>query len=136
MPAERIPTVLMLDDEKFLLEMYKIALEKRGFEVSAFHRADDALNALRAGFDPDIILFDITIPDSRSGYEFLEIIRKEQLAKSKDGLVTLQAEKNNKVGQVVEVLDIAKQAGAKKVAILNKLEDKPAEAPPTAEKPR
>ncbi|OGR82260.1 MAG: hypothetical protein A2901_09635 [Elusimicrobia bacterium RIFCSPLOWO2_01_FULL_54_10] len=49
---------------------------------------------------------------------------KDALAKSKDGLVTLQAETNNRVGQVVEILDLAKQSGAKKVAILNKTEDK------------
>ena len=45
---------------------------------------------------------------------------KELLPKAKDGLVTLQAEKTNLVGQVVEILDISKQSGAKKVAILNK----------------
>ena len=49
---------------------------------------------------------------------------KEKIPKAKDGLVTLQAERSNRVGQVVEILDIAKQSGAKKVAILNKLEDK------------
>ena len=49
---------------------------------------------------------------------------RERIPKSKDGLVTLQAEKCNRVGQIVEILDIAKQAGAKKVAILNKLEEK------------
>lgn len=48
---------------------------------------------------------------------------KQALAKSKDGLVTVQADKSNRVGQVVEVLDLAKQMGAKKVAILNKLEE-------------
>lgn len=48
---------------------------------------------------------------------------KERIPKSKDGLVTVQAEKTNRVGQVVEILDIAKQAGAKKVAILNKREE-------------
>lgn len=51
-------------------------------------------------------------------------ILKERIPKSKDGLVTVQAEKTNRVGQVVELLDIAKQAGAKKVAILNKTEEK------------
>ncbi len=48
---------------------------------------------------------------------------KAALAKSKDGLVTLQAEASSRVGQVVEILDVAKQSGAKKVAILNKLEE-------------
>lgn len=54
----------------------------------------------------------------------LSEVLKERIPKSKDGLVTLQAEKMNRVGQVVEVLDIAKQSGAKKVAIMNKPEEK------------
>ncbi len=49
---------------------------------------------------------------------------KTVIPKSKDGLVTLQAEKSNHVGQIVEILDIAKQVGAKKIAIINKTEDK------------
>lgn len=49
---------------------------------------------------------------------------KEAIPKSKDGLVTLQAVTSNSVGQVVEILDLAKQSGAKKVAILNKTEEK------------
>lgn len=49
---------------------------------------------------------------------------KELIPKSKDGLVTVQADQTNRVGQVVEILDIAKQSGAKKVAILNKTEEK------------
>ena len=46
---------------------------------------------------------------------------KELLPKTKDKLVTLQAEKNNLVGQVVNILDTAKQSGAQSVALLNKL---------------
>jgi biopolymer transport protein ExbD len=37
---------------------------------------------------------------------------------SKDKMVILTADDENRVGQVVEVLDTAKQAGAKKLAIL------------------
>lgn len=52
--------------------------------------------------------------------EGLPSLLRHLIPKSKDGLVTLLAEKNNLVGQVVEILDIAKQSGARKVAILNK----------------
>ena len=72
-------TVLILDDEKFLLYMYQIMFEKKGYEVTTFDSADDALSALRGGYAPDIILFDVTMPQGRSGYEFLEIMRDEKL---------------------------------------------------------
>jgi biopolymer transport protein ExbD len=42
----------------------------------------------------------------------------EALLRSKDKMVTLTADEGNHVGQVVEVLDTAKQCGAAKVAIL------------------
>lgn len=72
--------LLMLDDERFLLDMYKTYFEKEGYEVMTSYSADKALNFLRTGLEPDVILFDITIPESKSGYEFLEIVQREQLA--------------------------------------------------------
>lgn len=42
----------------------------------------------------------------------------EALAASKDRMVSLSADDENKVGDVVEVLDAAKQAGAQKIAIM------------------
>ena len=42
----------------------------------------------------------------------------EALVRSKDKMVTVTADEGNHVGDVVEILDTAKQAGAAKVAIL------------------
>lgn len=73
--------VLLLDDEKLLLALYQSKFEKSGYDVSAFSDVDDALSVLRKGFQPDVMLFDITMPDSRSGYEFIETVNVEKLAK-------------------------------------------------------
>jgi CheY-like chemotaxis protein len=73
--------VLMLDDEEFLMNIYKSYFEKSGYEVTTYHDVDDALNALRSGFDPDVMLFDINMPDSRSGYEFIEAVNRDKLGK-------------------------------------------------------
>jgi len=81
MPSDRKTKVLLLDDEKFLVEIYKIKFEKSGYEVSTYYDVDNALQALRKGYEPDVILFDVTMPDSRSGYEFIETVQKEKLAK-------------------------------------------------------
>jgi len=43
---------------------------------------------------------------------------KEALVRSKDKMVTVTADEGNHVGQVVDILDTAKQSGAAKVAIL------------------
>lgn len=55
----------------------------------------------------------------------------EALAASKDRMVTLSADDENLVGDVVEVLDAAKQAGAQKIAIMTT--EKPALAAPSPE---
>jgi biopolymer transport protein ExbD len=52
----------------------------------------------------------------------------EALLRSKDKMVTLTADEGNHVGQVVEVLDTAKQCGAAKVAILKSDTKTPAPA--------
>lgn len=43
---------------------------------------------------------------------------QEALFRSKDKMVIVTADETNRVGQVVEILDTAKQSGAAKVAIL------------------
>ena len=80
MNTEHKTKVLMLDDEKFLLHIYQISFEKHGFEVVTCTDVDEALSTIRKGYDPDVILFDITMPDSKSGYEFIEAINREKLA--------------------------------------------------------
>lgn len=79
--AEHKTKIMMLDDEKFLLEMFKLTFEKKGFDVAVYSDVDQALDALRRGYQPDVMLFDITMPDSRSGYEFIETVNSEKLAK-------------------------------------------------------
>jgi len=81
MAAEHPKKVMLLDDERFLLGIYKISFERRGFEAVTFSDPDGALDALRQGYQPDVILFDITLPQGRSGYEFIETVKRESLAK-------------------------------------------------------
>jgi CheY-like chemotaxis protein len=72
--------VLVLDDEKLLVDIYKQKLEQAGYTVAPFYSGYDALAALRGGYQPDAILFDVTMPDSISGYEFLDTVQQEKLA--------------------------------------------------------
>ncbi len=73
--------ILMVDDEQFLLDMFKRSLEKKGFEVAAFQDVDAAISFLQKGYEPDAILFDISMPESKSGFEFIEAVHTAKLAK-------------------------------------------------------
>lgn len=77
--AEKKPgKVLIVDDDKFLLNMYSVKFKKFGIGVSTAVGGNEALNLLREGLSPDIILLDIVMP-AIDGLEVLANIRKDNL---------------------------------------------------------
>jgi CheY-like chemotaxis protein len=84
--------ILVIDDDKFLVNMYSKKFEKAGVDVVSSVGSLDALSTLREGQKPDIILLDIVMPDM-DGVELLQTIRKEGLAP--DALVILLTNESN-----------------------------------------
>jgi CheY-like chemotaxis protein len=74
-------SVLLVDDDKFLLEMYRKKFEQNGLTVDVAVGSHEALGKLRDGKKPDILMLDIIMP-TMDGIELLETIRKEKLADS------------------------------------------------------
>ena len=72
-------TVLIVDDDKFLLEMYKKKFETAGVHADVVVGADEALSKLRGGTEPEVLVLDIIMP-GMNGLELLKMIRKEKLA--------------------------------------------------------
>lgn len=72
-------TILLVDDDKFLLDMYGMKFSVAGYTVEAFLSAKEALGALRGGLKPDVILFDLTMPEF-DGFTFLKTMSDERLA--------------------------------------------------------
>lgn len=70
--------ILLVDDDKFLLDMYSMKFVQEGFNVQTSLSAHDALDVLRGGFDAQAVLFDLTMPEC-DGYEFLQLMEKEKL---------------------------------------------------------
>jgi len=73
------PKVLIVDDDKFLLNMYSIKFSKNGFLVDSAVSGDEALKKIREGYEPNIILLDIVMP-GMDGFDVLEAIKKEGIA--------------------------------------------------------
>lgn len=71
--------VLIVDDDQFLINMYSLKFSNEGFEVSSATKGEEALDKLRDGLEPDIILLDVVMP-SLGGIGILEKIRREKLA--------------------------------------------------------
>jgi len=71
-------SVLIVDDDKFLLDMYRKKFEQAGAAVDVATGSVEALTKLRGGAKPDVLILDIIMPDV-DGIELLETIRKEKL---------------------------------------------------------
>jgi DNA-binding response OmpR family regulator len=72
-------TVLLVDDDKFLLDMYALKFTKAGYTVHASLSVKNALDTLRGGFETDAVIFDLIMPEE-DGFSLLEKIREEKLA--------------------------------------------------------
>lgn len=70
--------IYILDDDKFLADMYSMKFIQKGFAVEAFDSVAGALAALRKGVSPSAILFDIVMP-AQNGFDFLRIAKAEKL---------------------------------------------------------
>ncbi len=71
-------SIVLVDDDKFLLNMYSMKFTKEGMGVQAIQSAEEALDKFRTGLSPDILLLDVVMP-GMDGMELLETIRKENL---------------------------------------------------------
>ncbi len=69
---------MLVDDDKFLLDMYSLKFSKAGYEVETSDSTDIALKRIQAGYIPDILLVDIVMP-GMDGIDFVEVLRKEKL---------------------------------------------------------
>ena len=67
--------ILIIEDEKFLLEMYDMRLKKAGFEVLTASEGKEGIH-LACEHKPKLIVLDIVMPEM-SGYEVLRMLKKD-----------------------------------------------------------
>jgi CheY-like chemotaxis protein len=70
--------VMIVDDDHFILNMYRIKFEHCGFDLKLATNGKEALDIARSGYVPDVLFIDVIMP-IMGGIEFLENIRKENL---------------------------------------------------------
>lgn len=78
-PSQQMKKILIVDDDKFLLDMYTFKFKEKGFDVVQAFGSIDALNKLKGGIIPDIMLLDVVMP-AMDGFELLALIKSEKLA--------------------------------------------------------
>jgi len=68
-------TILVVDDEKNIVQLARLYLDKEGFQVEAAFDGAQALEKART-VRPDLVILDIMMPEL-SGFEVLEALRRD-----------------------------------------------------------
>jgi len=71
-------SVFIIDDDSFLLDMYAMRFTQAGFAVHTAMSAPQALEKLKEGLVPDVMLLDVVMP-AVDGFELLEQINQQGL---------------------------------------------------------
>ena len=72
--------ILVVDDERVIVNTLKISLESDNYKVVEAYTGDGAIRKARSEV-PDLILLDIMLPDM-TGYEICNKLRKDPLTRS------------------------------------------------------
>lgn len=74
-------SVLLIDDDRFLLDMYTMKFVQGGYATHGCLSVAEGIDILRKGYDADAIVFDLIMPE-RDGFALLEALRSEKLGAS------------------------------------------------------
>jgi CheY-like chemotaxis protein len=94
--------VLIIDNDPDILEATRFALENEGFSVETARHGEAALQRLRVGTRPAVVLLDLMMPEM-NGWQFLEEVAKVPSLKTIP-IVVLTAVPRVEVSGAVEVL--------------------------------
>jgi DNA-binding response OmpR family regulator len=97
-----IKTILVIEDDRFIGEMYIRSLKKEGYDVDWMVDGNDGLVAAR-NKDYDLILLDVMLPERR-GSEILEALRggKEDLIPNTKVVVLTNFEQDSESRMAME----------------------------------
>ncbi len=71
--------ILIIDDDKFLLDMYAMKFSGKDFDIETSQNAAESLTKVESGYRPDVILLDLIMP-GLDGFGFLEEMKKKNLS--------------------------------------------------------
>lgn len=92
----------LVDDDRFLLDMYAVKFKAAGHTVTAFSSGEEVLAALRKDPSPDALLLDIVMP-GLTGFEILETIKREHLAQESKVIVLSNQGQDSDIAQAREL---------------------------------
>lgn len=95
-------SVLIVDDDRFLIEMYTLKFKEAGFEVEGATSGEEALEKLRGGLAPDVVLLDVIMP-GLDGLELLARVQKDKLAPKSSFIVLSNQSQDSDIARAREL---------------------------------
>lgn len=68
--------ILIVDDDKFLVDMYSLKFGESGYQVETAQSGDEAVKKLEGGLVPDVYLVDVVMP-VMDGFELVGKIKEK-----------------------------------------------------------
>jgi len=88
--------IFIVDDDKFLREMYVAKFSSADFDVDSVGSVREAVDKFEEGYNPDILLFDIIMP-LEDGWDLAkEIKEKNYIPNAKRIVLSNQGEESDK----------------------------------------
>ena len=66
--------ILIVDDDRYLVEIYRNALSKEGYEVSCAYDGEEGIEVFKKIPQPDLIILDLKMPNM-TGDDFIKFLR-------------------------------------------------------------
>ena len=104
MAKNEIKSILCIEDEPEMIDLIRLILGRRGFEVIGANGGMDGLEKLQNGPQPDLVLLDLMMPDM-DGWEVYQQMKADE--KTKDIPVIVVTAKAQSIDKVLG-LHIAK----------------------------
>lgn len=77
--TEKKKKIMLVDDDAFLLDMYSLKFKNSGYEIITVNNPEEAVEKLKSGENPDIVLFDLVMAGI-GGWGFIKAVRENNLA--------------------------------------------------------
>ncbi len=85
--------ILIVDDDKFLLDIYSLKFVAGGYEVNTAFNGEEALKKLKES-KPDVLLLDIVMP-GMDGIEVLGKLKDEKISGFKKIILSNQSQQSD-----------------------------------------
>ncbi len=114
--------ILIVDDDSFLLDMYALKFSQNDFGVFTAWSGKQAIEKIKEGLSPDVMLVDIIMPEM-DGFEMLEKINTDKLSPNSIKIILSNKSQQSDIdkGEKLGVAGYIVKANSTPVEVINQV---------------